>query len=304
MATVAIGPEQPGIGSWAWLGRALVSIVERQHTVAQFRNRVPQCDVVLLIKSFPAAEDMLLLAAQRRVVYCPIDRYGSSADIDRHGLLLQRLAMVVLNAESLRHYFQSYTTTTYCDHPLGYVAEPPITFKTDGPILAVAVKNNLPPLIEWTRENQLPDELWLLTDLPGGRDELSADRLGFSSETKVRVARWTPERHREWAATSRAALDIKGDTFRARHKPPAKTFDFVASGLPTALNSGHAARRDLAAIGLTAADPQDTEQWFSRDYWDQTQHVAVRLRSRLSQEQVAADWLAVIDRALETGDKS
>ena len=303
MATVAIGPEQPGIGSWDWLGRALESIAKRRHAVVRFRDRVPQCDIVLLIKSFPAAEDMLSLAAQRQVVYCPIDRYGSSADIDRHGLFLQRLAMVVLNAESLRHYFQSYTTTHYCDHPLGFVAEPPRAFKANGPILSVAVKNNLPPLIEWTRANRLPDELWLLTDLPGERGEIAADRFGFSSEVKVRVARWTPERHREWAATARAALDIKEDAFRARHKPPAKTFDFVASGLPTALNPGHAARRDLAAIGLTAADPRDTDIWLSRDYWDQTQQAAVRLRSRLSRDQVTSDWLAVIDRALETGDK-
>ena len=77
----------------------------------------------------------------------------------------------------------------------------------------------------------------MLTDVPRETETPSATDLGFNSSIPLRIGRWTPERHVGWTALARAAFDVKGDDFRARHKPPTKALDFLASGLPLAMNA-------------------------------------------------------------------
>ena len=57
-----------------------------------------------------------------------------------------------------------------------------------------------------------------------------------------------------------AAIDIKGDDFRSRHKPPAKAIDFIASGVPLAMNPDSSMVEHLARMGFDVASPLDTER--------------------------------------------
>lgn len=299
MATIAVGPALPGIGSWEWLGVELAEALQRRHAVQVFRDRVPACDACLLLKSFPERDDVAALARRVPVVYCPIDRYGSSAEIDRHGVFLSRCAAIVIHCETLRKYFQSYARVEYCDHPLKYVAEPREDHPTDGPILCVAVRNNLPPIVQWVNSAKPPGELWLLTDPPDGRDEIPGAELGFAATYMVRVGKWNARRHVEWASQSWAAVDVKGNDFRARHKPPAKAFDFLASGLPLAVNAGHSSQAHLARLGFALADVRDTERWFSREYRRDCVRFGERLRNELSAERVGERMNAILEGVLE-----
>jgi len=123
----------------------------------------------------------------------------------------------------------------------------------------------LPPLVDWVNQHSLPDELWVLTDLPQAHTG-TAD-LGFHASRKVRVEAWSPERHREWLAIARAALDIKGSDFRARHKPTTKAHDLIASGIPLTMNADSSPTIELERRGFPLARPTDPDYWLSHEYW-------------------------------------
>jgi len=300
MATIAVGPALPGIGSWEWLGTESATALQLRHGVKVFRDHIPNdCDAVLLLKSFPERDDVAAVAGRVPVVYCPIDRYGSSAEIDRHGLFLSRCAAIVIHCAALRKYFQSYAPVAYVDHPVKYVSQPRDDAPTNGHILCVAVRNNLPPIVQWANSTKLPAELWLLTDLPDGRDESSAEALGFAAINTVRVAKWTAPRHLEWASQARAAVDVKGNDFRARHKPPAKAIDFLASGLPLGVNHAHSARSHLLKLGLKLADVRDADWWFSDEYRHACREFGNSLREQLSPERIGERMQGILEQVIE-----
>jgi hypothetical protein len=83
----------------------------------------------------------------------------------------------------------------------------------------------------------------------------SAADFGFASHVDVQIEEWTPQRQLGLTAGARAALDIKGDDFRSRHKPPAKAIDFIASGVPLAMNPDSSPVEHLARMGFDVASP-------------------------------------------------
>src|SRR5207244_1449787 len=91
-------------------------------------------------------------------------------------------------------------------------------------------------------------------------------------------------------AAARAAIDIKGENHRQRHKPPAKAIDFIASGVPLAMNESTSPVEHLARFGFDVASPLEPERWLSRAYWEQTRHFGLALREILSLRWVALRW--------------
>ncbi len=83
-----------------------------------------------------------------------------------------------------------------------------------------------------------------------------------------------------WITTAgaKAALDIKGQDFRSRHKPPPKAMDFLASGVPLAMNPESSPVEHLARMGFAVPSPLDTQRWFSREYWKETRRFGQALR--------------------------
>src|SRR5262249_5800328 len=158
------------------------------------------------------------------------------AEIDADSATLQCFDMIIIHCERLRRYFSVYAPVEYLDHHLKFLADPPAIRRTDGPLLWIGNASNLPPVIDWVNCQTLQGELRVLTDFPDEAAVLRPADLGFEPRNAIRVGRWTPERHREWTLLARAAFDIKGDDFRARHKPPTKAIDFLASGVPLAMN--------------------------------------------------------------------
>ncbi|AMV24179.1 D-inositol 3-phosphate glycosyltransferase [Gemmata sp. SH-PL17] len=149
------------------------------------------------------------------------------------------------------------------------------------------MRSNLGPLVEWVNAHPLPAPLDVLTNPESPGPVPSAAELGFRADRDVRVHEWTPERHRQFVVTARAALDVKGDEFRARHKPPAKALDFVASGLPLAMNPGTSSAEHLAALGLEVPSPLDPGTWLSERYAQGTRRLGERLTRELAPARVA-----------------
>jgi hypothetical protein len=94
------------------------------------------------------------------------------------------------------------------------------------------------------------------------------------------------------------AIDIKRTDFRSRHKPPAKAIDFIASGLPLAVNADNSPVEHLARLGFEVASLLDTDRWLSREYWKETRRFGQALREILSLEGIGRRLKWIIDDVL------
>jgi hypothetical protein len=296
---VAFGPVMPGWGSWEWVGADLVSELAQYFRTTTFAGSgFPDADVVVVVKHAPPREWVEQVARRAAVVYCPVDFYGSAAEIDADAVIMRRCARVVVHCERLRRYFEPYARVQYLDHHVKFISPLPEGHRQDGYVLWVGVRTNLPPLVEWVNAHPLPGELRVLTnpEQPGVIPPAAA--FGFRQAEGVRIEEWSPELHRERAAGARAALDVKGNDFRSRHKPPAKAIDFLASGVPLALQPDSSPAEHLARLGFEAAEPEDAGCWLSRAYWEETRRFGAALRELLSIQRVGRRWKRLLDAVL------
>jgi hypothetical protein len=200
-----------------------------------------------------------------------------------------------VHCERLRKYFEPYAPVEYVDHHVKYMCDIPERRRVDGPLLWVGVRTNLPPLIDWLFRQELPEELIVLTN---GNPRDHHEVATVAKMPGVRVEEWSPARHLELLSLCRGALDIKGDDFRQVHKPPTKAFDFIASGLPVALNSNSSSAESLRRMGFEPASPNDSGYWLSREYWDETRRFGRALRELLSLRRIGLRWRQLIDDVL------
>ncbi|MDB5387278.1 MAG: hypothetical protein JWM11_2924 [Planctomycetaceae bacterium] len=275
---VAFGPAAPEFGSWRWLGSDLCDALAQRFDTTVFENTVPACDVAIFIKFKPSAVELRSLRNRAALVFCPVDVYGNPTEIEVDGSSLSCFDLIVAHARRLERYFSAFSPVHYLDHPLKYVVPPSECRVTSGPILWIGNRSNLPPVVEWVNRRDLPEELWVLTDLETNSRFSTSDGLGFTARNRVRVENWSCERHLAWLKLARAAFDIKGLDFRSRHKSTAKAFDYIASGLPLAMNQTSSAVEVLRAMGFGLASPEDVGHWLSNEYWEATQEVGKQLR--------------------------
>jgi glycosyltransferase involved in cell wall biosynthesis len=298
--TVAVGPVFSTWGSWDWVGQSLLAGLPKEWQVIPFSPwNIPNADAVIVVKQAPPLLWTIDVAMRAALIYCPIDFFGALSEITAARDWLSRCDQVVVHCQKLAAHFQPYAPTHYLDHPLKFNAPLRKSFLRDGRLLWVGVRSNLPPLAEWVNRHGLPVPLDVLTnpEVPG--DILDAAAYGFHRSCEIQIHEWTPERHREFTAQARAVLDIKGDDFRSRHKPPAKAIDFIASGVPVALNSESSPKEHLASLGLDVPTPAETDRWLSEQYWQETLHLGRRLLQEVSPMRVAAQATHFVELAIE-----
>lgn len=296
---VAIGPTMPGWGSWDWIGAGLIDGLRGLFDVRVFAPwDVPAADVVIVVKHAPPQGWVAAAADRAAVIYCPVDYYGDPAEITADAEWLRRCARVVVHARRLEPHFAPFAPTYYLDHPIKYATPTRRSYQPDGPLLWVGVRSNLTPLVAWVNEHPLLAPLNVLTNPQHPGQLPSAADLGFRVDRDVRVHEWTPERHLELTASARAALDIKGDDFRSRHKPPAKVLDLIASGVPVALNPGTGPGEHLARLGLNVPTPLDVDRWLSEEYSKEVQRLGRRLTRELAPARVTTRARRLIEAAL------
>ena len=262
-----------------------------------FSDSIPASDLAIIVKyDFP---DLMSSRPQETpVIYCPVDCYGSAGDIDRDGKWLFQCQQIITHSEFLRKYFCAYAPVEYIDHHVRFVSKTIASKSTEGPILWTGIRTNLPPLVEWVNQNTLSQELWVLTNLEQGNTSVTQDALGFSGNNSIRIENWTPQKHVNWAELASSAIDVKGTDFRARHKPPTKALDYLASGLPLAMNTESSSVKHLARQGFQIASVDDQEFWFSDEYRNQTIEFGSELRKILSRENIGKRFKTIIDSIL------
>jgi hypothetical protein len=296
---IAFGPKLPGWGSWDWIGADLCHFLDRTYrTIAFVGAEIPKCDVCVVVKHPLPAELLAELTDSAAVIYCPVDCFGSAFEIDGYGAALRQCARIVIHSERLRKYFAPYAPVEFIDHHCKFVAPLRDVYHDQGEILWVGVRSNLPALIDWVNYHQQPGRLRVLTNLEDPAHPPTATDLGFRHGRDVIIEQWSPATHLQRMVECRAALDIKGNDFRSRHKPPAKAIDFVASGVPLAINSESAPADHLARMGFDLASPLDANRWLSLEYWEETCRFGAALRELLSLERIGRRWRRLIDEVL------
>tara|TARA_R110002111_G_scaffold256739_1_gene324158 strand:+ start:1231 stop:3423 length:2193 start_codon:yes stop_codon:yes gene_type:complete len=271
--------------------------LSKYYDIEFFSDSIPTCDLAIIVKyHFPQL--MNAKPPGVPVIYCPVDCYGSARDIDLDGKYLFQCEQIIIHSESLRKYFHAYASVEYVDHHVRFISKT-ITPKPDsGPILWTGIRTNLPPLIEWVNHNFLPQELWILTNLEHGASAIPQHKLGFTGNQSIRIENWDPHKHVTWAGLASSAIDVKGTDFRARHKPPAKAIDNIASGLPLAMNADSSSTKHLARQGFQIASIEDQKYWFSEEYCNRTIEYGSELRKTLSRENIGKHFKAIIERVL------
>jgi hypothetical protein len=286
----------PGWGSWEWVGGDLVAELSKYYRTISFDvPPLPDADILVLVKHPGSPAN---LPSRSKILFIPIDAYGGAAEIDADGDLLRRCSRILLHCERLRRYFEPYARVELIDHHVKFAASLQHGYRACGYFLWVGVRTNLGPMVDWVNQHPLPGELYVLTNLEDPNKVPAPEEVGFRQDRPVRIEHWTHKRHLELAAKARAAIDIKGDDFRSRHKPPAKAIDFIASGLPLAMNRDSSPVEHLARMGFDVASPLDTERWLSRAYWDETQRFGAALRELLSLERIGRRYRRIIEEVL------
>src|SRR5262249_40235694 len=227
--------------------------------------------------------------------YAPLDYYGSPQEIEADAPMLRRCARVLVHCERLRPYFERYASVEYMDHHVKFAAPLRDRFREEGFILWAGVRSNLPPLVEWVNANSLTGELVVLTNPEKPSDILTPQQFGFRSGIRVTIEHWSKDKQIELTRQARAVIDIKGDDFRSVHKPPAKALDFIASGVPLAMNPESSATEHLARMGFELCSPMDTARWFSHEYWKETRQFGGAVRELLSRRRVGMRWRGIVD---------
>jgi hypothetical protein len=260
---VAIGPELTEFGSWNWIGKGLLESLSPYVQTRIFSDACqPQfSDVIVFVKFKPPLSVLQLLRRNgSRLVFIPIDIYGSAAEIDADRESLKLFDLVLLHSHRLLRYFDAAPRVAFLDHPLKYTLSVPRLHPVEGPLLWIGRRCNLSPIVNWFNQNAVNDDLWILTNFDG--EDFSREHLGFLRPRGIRLGEWNEPIHLEWLAQAGTAVDIKGHDFRSRHKPPAKAFDYLASGIPVLTNLGSSTALEMTYRGL---EPLTTALWRVND---------------------------------------
>jgi hypothetical protein len=295
MKTLAIGP-RTSAASWEWVGQTISRELTADFNISVFDtfDDVGNAELVLIIKQRPPA-GFLAEALQRgsRPFFAPIDVYHDPREIAADAAMLGACEAVLLHSEALLPALLPYCRKIIpVEHHGRFILPALAPYRSDGFLLWLGAFEHLPYLLHWLNGHPCPLEVRLLTNLANRSSRIAGHFLAHELGIALRVTEgningfpaqeWSEAVQAEMMQACRAAIDIKGDSFNQRTKPPTKAQQFVASGVPFGCNPGHPAIAYFRERGFDLADAADVERLLSRSYWEKTQRLAVPLRETLS----------------------
>jgi len=317
---IAFGPEL-NFPSWRWVGQDTAKELERYFDVRTYGSfsHIEDCDLIFIVKQTPTRA--FVQEVRRRdikLVYLPIDIYTSPRQILLDAFLLQQYDLVLSHCERLIPLVKPYCRDVdYVDHHAKYHLGETAAYRDDGYVLWIGGCQYLPYLLRWLTDHPLDAELRILTDIGNPRAVGKANSLTASLvpglEIKQGVDRISGHRIHSWSESlqmkmmseCKAALDIKDESdFNQQHKPATKAQQFIASGIPFAVNRNSYSHEYFSNRGFELATPDNTDIWFSKKYWQDTRACCESLRRKISLEAIGLDYKRQIDRLLtgESGD--
>lgn len=305
MKTLAIGPVRD-LPSWHWVGADTARALARHFDIALFDDfkRIPPSDVVMAIKLPPPLRCVRRLRARgSRLIYVPIDIYRDPAEIHGDAALLGACDLVLVHSELLGRHLGSYCRRVgFVEHHGKYTLPELAPYRPDGYVLWIGGLQNVPYLLKWLERNPLRRPLKILTDTGNRAAIVAAQRVGDAIGVKLRLGPasinghethpWSEAEQLRRLRECKAAIDIKGDDFNQRTKPPAKAQKFVSSGIPFACNLDSEVSRYFHDRGFSLASPAMEEIWYSEEYWRETRRFAAGLRERIELGAVGESYRA------------
>jgi len=223
----------------------------------------------------------------KKIVYFPCDYYLSMQQMSADAFL-KRCRAVISQSRRLEGLIKELNPNVFFTHHNGkFILGKMNDYKENGFVLWVGFSGYLNYMKEYLARHPLKNELVILTDFP--------DRIRLPG--RVRQLRWTTMRYRLLMAEAKAAIDIKGSDFNQLNRPAEKLQTFIASGLPCACNKGPISLY-FKDCGLDIALPEDTQRWFSRQYYDETLTFGKALREQMSLVNVGREVKDIIDRII------
>jgi len=309
MTTLAIGP-RTGAPSWEWVGMALAGELRSDFDVILFESfeEAPRAELVMVIKQRPPAAFVAAVGERgSRLFFAPIDVYRDPREIAEDAAMLGACEAVFLHGEALLPVLANFSRNIVpVEHHGRYIQPLPARHKPEGFILWVGAFEHLPYLLHWLERHPAPCEVRLLTNLSGRSSRVNGHFIAHELGLALKVADGTINGYpaQDWSEAAqarlmracRAAIDIKGDSFNQRTKPPTKAQQFVASGVPFACNPGHPAAGYFRARGFPVADAADFDRLLSPAYWAETQRAAVPLRECISLQSVSQIYRQALGR--------
>jgi TOD1/MUCI70, glycosyltransferase-like domain len=309
--SLAFGPVRD-VPSWSWIGLDTARELSRHHDVAIFHSWAapPNCDLLFVVKERPPERFVSEVQRQHtKLVYCPLDMYRSAGQLAHDAGLLSACAMVLVHSERLLALVRPHCGNThFVEHHTRYALPTMADYKDGGFILWIGGCQYLPYLVHWLERHPIEDEVRILTDIENYRARdaarVFAAEIGMKFEIAAhtrsvagrRLYPWSERLQGEMMRECKAALDIKmTETFEQYHKPPTKAQQYIASGIPFAANSDSYSAEYFRVRGFEVAAPTETDRWFSREYWQETQVHGRELRRSTSTEAVTSRYEELIE---------
>ena len=308
--TIAFGPVR-NTPSWNWVGLDTARELSKYYNVVLYDalSPPPDCDVLFIIKRRPA--DQFVIEAQKKqvqLVYCPVDAHTHHAQLVGDTDLFRACAMVLVHSERLLPLVRPYCDRAhFVEHHARFVT-PMTDYRDNGFILWTGACKYVPYLLRWLEHHPIDHEVRILTDIDNDRARQKASmlaaeiRLPFEiarDTTSImghRIYRWTERRQDEMMRACKAALDVKmTEHFEQYYKPPTKAQQYIASGIPFAVNPDSYSAEYFRVRGFEVASLVDTTRWLSREYWEATRIEAERLRVATSIEVVGSRYRELIE---------
>lgn len=227
--------------SFYWLGfTPLLELAQEFNIVADGWNAASKSDIVFIIKGRPNLEWAGMLKAQRkRLIYCPVDEFNSAEEIEESGRWLQFMDVVLIHCERLRKYFAPICKRVeFCEHPVLSKPVNTMSYSRDS-IVWSGQCQNLQPIMQHLKDNLDTFgglKLKVMTNLEINWHEPEGFDWEFVGK-HVELLNWSFAAERKMFGSAVAALDIKGDSFNAMHKPPLKVNTFLKYGVPVWMNT-------------------------------------------------------------------
>ena len=284
---VAIGPARE-FPSWHWCGGDLVPGLRSVHDVTVFRQYSElsngSFDAVIMIKVPPSPN---CAAGARRIVYIPVDFFETEDQIGKHARFLGSCSVVATHCSRLdRHLLPHCRRLAHVEHHGKHVLPDMANYRPGGFVLWTGQWSYARHVYDWYSKISRDFSLVILSN--------NLDWATWDANPGVSLVPWSEEGQRRLLGEAKAGLDIKGGGFHQMTKPPTKAQQFVASGVPVAVNRESYSWEWFHSRGFDLADPDDEARWFSREYWEETREFGLRLREEISKERVAASYLNLL----------